>query len=177
LAIDKDVPKSEGFSVIDFKNGLLKVSVKEQRFTKIMDEISKRAEMEIIINYPADEKLTIGFDYLPLEKGLKKLLRNKNYAFINSQANQQSAKLTCIIFSEAEETTLSMDFIEQQRLSESLRSFNQNREYLRKQLDEAMEFANVLDNEMVKDETGQDFQLEADRPSLAEMQSGTSQRM
>ncbi len=136
-----------------------------------------------------------------------------------------------------------MDFVEQQRLGESLRSFNQNRENLRTKFDEAMEFANVLDNEeiikmikeetgrdfpldvdgrgqidfarqymlgeilrqinqnkkdmseqiseametmnvldnkeivkMVKDETGQDFQLEVDRPSLAEMLSGTLQR-
>ncbi len=77
LATDKDVPQSEGFSVIDFKNGLLKVSVKEQRFTEVMNEISKKAEMEIIINYPADEKLTIGFDYLPLEKGLKNSKKEK----------------------------------------------------------------------------------------------------
>lgn len=166
LAAEKDLPKSEEFSVIDFKNGRLKVSVRKQDFKKVMDEISKKAEMKILIKYPVEEKLTIGFDYLPLEKGLEKLLRRKNYAFYRSLEDQQPARLMCVIFSEAEETTVAMNFDQQQRLGESLRSFNQNREDLRKQFDEAMEVANVLDNEeiikMVKDETGRDFPLDID---------------
>lgn len=166
LAAEKDVPKSEEFSVIDFKNGLLKVSVRKQDFKKVMDEISKKAEMKILIKYPAEEKLTIGFDYLPLEKGLEKLLKRKNYAFYRSLEDQQPARLTCVIISEAEETTVAMDFVQQQRFGESLRSFYKNREDLRKQFDETMDTLNVLDNEeiikMVKDETGRDFPLDAD---------------
>jgi hypothetical protein len=81
MAVEKYTTKNEKFSVVDFKDGLLKVSVEKQKFKDIMDEIAEKAEIKIIFNYSGDEEITTNFDYLPLEKGLRQLLREKNYAF------------------------------------------------------------------------------------------------
>lgn len=81
LAVEKDTPQGEKFSGVDFKDGLLKVSVEKQSFKEVMDKVAKKAGIKILIDNPVDEDLTISFDYLPLEKGLKQLLKDKNYAF------------------------------------------------------------------------------------------------
>lgn len=81
LAVDSNIPNDKKFSGVDFKDGLLKVSVEKQSFKDIMGEIAKKSGIKILINCPADEELTVSFGYLPLEKGLKQLLKGKNYAF------------------------------------------------------------------------------------------------
>jgi len=81
LAVDNEIPNAKKFPGIDFKNGLLKVSVKKQKLKDIMDEIAKKAEIKILISGSADEELTTSFDYLPLDKGLRLLLKDKNYVF------------------------------------------------------------------------------------------------
>ncbi len=81
LAVDNDIPNDKKFPGVDFKNGLLKVSIEKQKFKDIMDEIAKKAEIKILISGSADEELTTSFDYLPLDKGLRLLLKDKNYVF------------------------------------------------------------------------------------------------
>lgn len=81
LAVEKDTPQGEKFSGVDFKDGLLKVSVEKQSFKEVMDKVAKKAGIKILIDNPVDEDLTTSFDYLPLEDGLRRLLRGKNYAF------------------------------------------------------------------------------------------------
>lgn len=80
---ERDTPRGEDFSGVDFKNGLLKVSVENHKFQEVMDEVAQRAGIQVVINDPADEDLTIDFGYLPLEKGLKRLLRGKSYVFVH----------------------------------------------------------------------------------------------
>jgi len=80
---ERDTPQGEDFSGVDFRKGLLKVSVENQKFQEVMDEVAQKAGIRIIINDHADEDLTIDFGYLPLEKGLKRLLRGKSYVLIH----------------------------------------------------------------------------------------------
>jgi len=53
-------------SVVDFKNGLLRVSVEKQKFWKVIDEVAEKTGIRIIANTSSDEDLTINFDYLPI---------------------------------------------------------------------------------------------------------------
>jgi hypothetical protein len=101
--------ESQVISGIVFKNGFLKVSVENQQFRKIMNEISLRAKIQIIINGPADEdeELTISFDYLPLEKGLKKLLTARNHVFLYRSnegvvSKRSSSLVKVLVFSKPE---------------------------------------------------------------------------
>ena len=69
---EKDTPRGEDFSGIHFRAGRLRVSVENRKFQKVMDEVAKKTGIRIVFNGITDEDLTIHFDYLPLEKGLKK---------------------------------------------------------------------------------------------------------
>ncbi len=82
-----------GLSVVDFKNGLLRISVEKQKFWKVIDEVAEKTGIRIIANTSSDEDLTINFDYLPLEDGLKYLFRGKNHIFIYSGEDRISAVL------------------------------------------------------------------------------------
>jgi len=82
LAKGKGTLPGEDSLTVDFRNGLLKVSVRKQKFHEVLDEVAQKAGIRIVIDKSANEDLTLDFDYLPLEKGLKRLLRGRNYVFI-----------------------------------------------------------------------------------------------
>ncbi|GAX59662.1 cyclopropane fatty acid synthase and related methyltransferases [Candidatus Scalindua japonica] len=142
---EKDTSADLKFSGVDFKNGLLKVSVDKQSFKKVMNEIAKKADIQILIYFAAEEELTIGFDYLPLEKGLKRLLRGKNYAFCRSREDQQPDRLTSVMVFNREEgvSVVIKDEImtldQQQSLDEILQKHFLNGGNPSKQFDEALE--------------------------------------
>jgi hypothetical protein len=102
---EKGTLPAKDFSGIDFRDGLLRVSVENQKFQKVMDEVAQKAGIEIVINHTADEDLTINFDYLPLEKGLKKLLRGRNYVFVyfSKEASQAARVQQVLVFPKSEE--------------------------------------------------------------------------
>jgi hypothetical protein len=89
------------FSGIDFKEGLLSVSIKNQPFKMVMDEVSRKTGRRIVIKDETDDKLTANFDYLPLEAGLRRLLKRKNYVFLYStdQTNRDSVLTQVLVFS------------------------------------------------------------------------------
>ena len=66
-------------SGIHYKNGYLKISVKNQDFHKVMQEVAKKSGVKIITNDSTHKDLSIDFDYTPLEKGIKRLLKNLIY--------------------------------------------------------------------------------------------------
>ncbi len=111
LAAEKEVLHGEKPSGIDFKNGLLKVSIEKQEFKEIMDEVARETGIIIIMDHPYDEVISVSFDYLPLEKGLRRLLREKDYAFIYQSGEgdvlkKPSNQMKVFIFSKAEGKTV-----------------------------------------------------------------------
>ena len=179
LATEKGELRGEKFSDVDFKDGLLKVSVEKQSFKEVMVEVAKKAGIKITIDNPADEELTTSFDYLPLESGLKKLLRGKNYAFKRSWEDQPSGRLTHVmVFGRTEGATVAMvekkdeitSLDQQQRLDGILQGLSVNGDDLRKQIEEAVKKVKKLglskDVKMVKDEIGDNFSL--DQADIAE---------
>jgi len=85
-------------SGIDFKDGRLSVSIISQPFKKVMGEISKKSGRRIVIKDDTDVKLTANFDYLPLEAGLRRLLKGKNYVFFySSDQMHRNSMLTQVL--------------------------------------------------------------------------------
>jgi hypothetical protein len=70
------------FNEVIVKNGFLKVSVKEQRLQNILDEIAKKSGVQIISYSINDETVSTSFDYIPIDKGLQKLLSEKDHIFM-----------------------------------------------------------------------------------------------
>jgi len=170
---EKDTPRGDGFSGIHFRNGRLRVSVETQKFQRVMDEVAQKAGIRIVIDKSADEDVTMDFDYLPLEKGLKKLLRGKNYVFIYRSGEgvdfmQSSDRLTKVLVfpksggwtmaglgeiaekrsaDRAKQTSDMKEMLNptQERLDEVLQGFSQNGMDLRKQFYDALEKIREMD--------------------------------
>ncbi len=182
FAAEKGVPQDDKFSGVDFKDGLLKVSVEKQSFKEVMIKVAKKADIKILIDNPTDDELTMNFDYLPLEKGLKKLLRGNNYAFKRSWEEKPSGRLTHVMVfgriegvtvAMIEETDETMNPDPQQRLDEVLQSIHGlpvSGEDLRRQIETAVEKVKELglskEIKMVKGEIGNNFSL--DQADVAE---------
>ncbi len=172
LATEKDTPQGEKFSDVDFKDGLLKVSVEKQSFKEVMAIVAIKTGIKVVIDNPTDDELTMSFDYLPLEKGLKKLLRGKNYAFKRSWGDLPSGRLTHVmVFGMTEGISVAMveekEWItkldQQHRLDELLEGISMNGDDLRIQIDKAMkkirEVGISKEIKMVKGEVEKDFPL------------------
>ncbi len=113
MGISIAAERDEKLSGIYYKDGLLKVSVESQKFKDIMDDIAKKAEIKIIFDYPGEEEITTSFNYLPLEKGLRLLLKDKNYAFKYQTEEDNALKnstslMKVFVSSKSEEVTVAI---------------------------------------------------------------------
>jgi len=161
---EKGTLPAKDFSGIDFRDGLLRVSVENQKFQKVMDEVAQKAGIEIVINGLADEDLTIHFDYLPLENGLKRLLSGRNYVFFyrSVEASQPPRLTQVLVLPKTEGETVArsgvivenksvnqaeqkrdiekiLNIDQQKKLEEALQDLAQGNENIREQFYEALE--------------------------------------
>ncbi len=71
-------------SLIQVKDNLLTVKVRDIPLKKVLMEIAKQKHIKVVFYASADNTLITNFSSLPMEKGLVKLLRNYSYAFTYS---------------------------------------------------------------------------------------------
>lgn len=76
--------------IIDFKDRLLSVSVANQKFKHVIEVVAQKAGIDIFIPESIDEYITVTFYKLPLEEGLKKLLKGRNHVFVYSRPDEAS---------------------------------------------------------------------------------------
>ena len=101
LAAESKATLKADFSGIEFKNGLLRVSVANAKLQKVMDAVAKKVGIRVMITDRIDEDLTVHFDYLPLERGLQRLLKGRNYVFsyTSDKADRPVALSEVLVFS------------------------------------------------------------------------------
>lgn len=75
---------------IVFEEGVLSVSLKEADLKEVLKEISRQSNVEITFNEPIKEKVTLEFANLPLERGLRRLLKNQNYFFTFTKKRKET---------------------------------------------------------------------------------------
>ncbi len=71
-------------SLIQVKDNLLTVKVRDVPLKKVLMEVAKQKHIKVVFYASTDDTLITNFSSLPMEKGLVKLLRNYNYAFTYS---------------------------------------------------------------------------------------------
>lgn len=79
LAAAPDAGKSNGQQTVAFKDGRLSVSAKHADLAGLLREIGAKAGLEVVAGSLAEQRVTVSFKDLPLEDGLKKVLRHQNY--------------------------------------------------------------------------------------------------
>jgi hypothetical protein len=72
-------------------DGLLKVSVTNQSFKAVLDDVAEKAGIKITTKYLSDETITITFDYRPLEEGIKTLVAGKSHIFFYAPGNSPNS--------------------------------------------------------------------------------------
>jgi hypothetical protein len=68
-------------SVIHAEDNLLTVKVRDIPLRKVLMEIANQTSIKIVLYASAEEPFITNFSRLPMEKGLKKLLRDYSYTF------------------------------------------------------------------------------------------------
>ncbi len=97
--------------VIRVNDNLLTAKVKNVSLKKVLNEIANQIPVKIALFAPAEELLVANFSRLPIEKGLKQLFRNFNYALIydrNKSKKGEPEIRKVIILSRKEESQNSM---------------------------------------------------------------------
>ncbi len=72
---------TESSSIIRVKDDLLTVKVKDIPLNKVLREVAEELSIRIFSLIPGEEPVVADFSRLPVEEGLRRLLRDFNYAF------------------------------------------------------------------------------------------------
>lgn len=84
--------------LIRFDRDRLAVKLREAPIKTVLEEIGRRAGIKIALPGSLTENISIEFDYLPLEQGLRRLLKGRNSAFTYLAGDaQQPAKLAMVL--------------------------------------------------------------------------------
>jgi len=61
-AVVKESPSEGSIPGIIYKDGLLRVSVKNKSFKKVMDEVALKTGVKALVNSPLDNEISVSFD-------------------------------------------------------------------------------------------------------------------
>ena len=101
-----DTPKGEEIFEVKFENGQLSVKLKNSPLEKVLKEIMSQSGAKIWLNDSIDTTITIEFQNLPIEEGVRKIIKNKNYAFVFAPHGSKDGKLSIISSHKSKETTV-----------------------------------------------------------------------
>ncbi len=98
-------PKGEEILEVKLKNGQISVKLKNAPLEKVLKEIMSQSGAKIWLNDSIDTTITIEFQNLPIEEGVRKIIKNKNYAFVFAPNESKDGKLSIISSYKSQETT------------------------------------------------------------------------
>ncbi|WP_300465029.1 hypothetical protein [Desulfobacula sp.] len=86
----QDMPTWKGTNPVDgavvsqilYREGLLSMCLKNADLEQVLNEISEQCNVKVELMQPLEEKISLKFVDLPLDQGLKRLLKNQSYSFI-----------------------------------------------------------------------------------------------
>jgi hypothetical protein len=91
----KDVPSPQAF-VLTVHENLLSLHAREASLKAILAQIGREMAIDVVAHIPADEKITVEFDQLPVGEALKKLSRNYTYVVDAARADRRITKIVVL---------------------------------------------------------------------------------
>ena len=131
-------------------NRLLTLRAERVPLSKILESVAREAGIEITPSPHSEEMVSLQFSDIPLEEGLKKIMRKTNYALIYEKEGAQpdSERLRMVIFyPEDGNRSVSMNF-RQERVNRTVREDDSQR-------DESVDEVTAEDTEINKEESDQ----------------------
>jgi hypothetical protein len=91
-ATTKEVEKGENPLAADFlltiQDNLLSLNAKEASLAQLLAEIGRRMNIEVMVESPAEDKITLTFDRLSLEEALQRFRNYTNLVYFESAPGQ-----------------------------------------------------------------------------------------
>lgn len=82
----------ESGSAVQFADGYLSVDVENVSLEALLREIAAKANLALMLSGRLEERISIAFNALPLDKALQRLLRNHSFALEYSEAKDADKK-------------------------------------------------------------------------------------
>jgi len=98
-----DAPTGEEGLDIKFNNGQLSVKLKNSPLEKVLKEIMSQSGARIWLNDSIDGTITLEFQNIPIGEGVRRILKDKNYAFAYALHEGKEGKLSIISASKSKE--------------------------------------------------------------------------
>lgn len=98
-----DAPAGEETLDIKFNNRQLSVQIKNAPLEKVLKEIMSQSGARIWLNDSVDGTVSIEFQNIPIGEGVRRILKDKNYAFTYSLHDGKEGKLSIVSASKSKE--------------------------------------------------------------------------
>ncbi len=98
-----DTPSGEETFEIKFSNGQLSAKLKNSPLEKVLKEIMEQSGARIWLNDAIDATVTMEFQNVPIREGVRRILKDKNYAFLYAPHEIKEGKLSIISASKSKE--------------------------------------------------------------------------
>ncbi|OGW17570.1 MAG: hypothetical protein A3G93_01345 [Nitrospinae bacterium RIFCSPLOWO2_12_FULL_45_22] len=86
----------KNISFIKIQNDLLTVRLKDTPLQKVLKEIARQSGLKILLYIPIEDKVSLEFYALPLERGLHRILCDKNHIFLYFKTKSEPGKFSPI---------------------------------------------------------------------------------
>ncbi|MBE7445330.1 MAG: HEAT repeat domain-containing protein [Planctomycetia bacterium] len=96
------LPGEEGLD-IKFNNGKLSAKLKNSPLEKVLKEVMSQSGAKIWLNDSIDGTVTIEFKNIPIGEGVRRMLKDKNYAFVFARQDAREGKLSIVRASKSKE--------------------------------------------------------------------------
>lgn len=98
-----DPPAGEESFGVKYSNGQLSAKLKNSPLETVLKEIMAQSGARIWLNDTIDGTVTIEFQNLPVGEGVRKILKDKNYAFVFNHSDVKEGKLSIVSASKSKE--------------------------------------------------------------------------
>ncbi|MBI2470404.1 MAG: HEAT repeat domain-containing protein [Planctomycetes bacterium] len=98
-----DTPPTEEVFDVKFDNGQLSVKLKNSPLEKVLKEIMSQSGARIWLNDAIDTTVTMEFQNVSVREGVRRILKDKNYAFLYAPNEIKEGKLSIISASKSKE--------------------------------------------------------------------------
>ncbi len=98
-----DPPAGEESLGIKYSNGQLSAKLKNSPLETVLKEVMSQSGARIWLNDSIDGTVTIEFQNLPIGEGVRKILKDKNFAFVFYHSDVKEGKLSIVNASKSKE--------------------------------------------------------------------------
>lgn len=101
--LQADAPAGEEVLDIKFSNGHISAKIRNSPLEKVLKEIMSQSGARIWLSDSIEGTVTVEFQNIPIGEGVRRILKDKNYAFAYALHETREGKLAIISASKSKE--------------------------------------------------------------------------